>query len=407
MATYPIEPSDTEGITDAVNYLLSGPAGLGQNFEGFSAYLPAYLRPSRRQPWSLPITSTLNPSIYLEIPISNAAPVGGNPSALIILTFTTPQATAPFAYGDRVDVSGVIDDGGGNPPYSYDDTGYTVYECTTTDVTLTFYGSNGAVQDYDWANYISGGQVGRDYMNFTNDTECNGRVTVTGPTTQVFVSAQLNLEWQYTCTTANDYDVVVAITRSRGFPTDIPGSNDYLFADTVLISEKTFTNTATVGTGSHVLEAIFTTVLDGPNLDFGYYWYILTVRFDMPGGIFVDTDSRDFDLSGIIDPISSSFSGIVPTLVTGTGSGLVVDVSLDSGDVSTYNTSTNTTIDIVSGGSGYRVGDTLLILGTDLGGASPANDMILVVNTVSTPYDITIGPATTGLRSLTAQVIKQ
>ena len=282
MATFPIEPSDTEGITDAVNYLLSGPAGLGQNFQGFSAYLPAYLRPSRRQPWSLPIDSTLNPSIYLAIPISDAAPVGGNPSSQIILTFATPQATAPFQYGDRVDISGVVDDGGGNPPYSYDDTGYTVTECTTTTVTLVYYFSDGTFDSYIWANYISGGDVGRDYMNYDNDTECNGRVTVTGPTTQVFVSAQLNLEWEYTCTNANDYAVVVSITRLRGFPTDIAGSNDYLFADTVLISEKTFAKSATVGSGSDVLEAIFTTVLDGPNLDFGYYWYILTVNFVMP-----------------------------------------------------------------------------------------------------------------------------
>ena len=62
MASYPVEISDTEGIVNAVNYLMSGPAGLGQNFQGFSAYLPAYIRPSRlKQPWSLPIDTTLNP----------------------------------------------------------------------------------------------------------------------------------------------------------------------------------------------------------------------------------------------------------------------------------------------------------------------------------------------------------
>lgn len=288
MATFPIESSDDAGIADAVNYLLSGPAGLGQNFEGFSAYAPAYLRPSARQPWSLsytvgdpPTPQPLNPSIYLQIPISDAAPVGANPTPYFILTFATPEATPPFQYGDRLDVSGVIDTGGGNPPYSYDDTGYTVYDCTTTTVTL-FYVSGGVPKAYDWSTYISGGQVGRDYMNYNNSTECNGRVTVTGPTTQVFVTAQLNLEWEYTCTTANDYDVVVSIQRLRGFENLDPGSTDYLFGDDFTVSEKTFPRTATVGTGSDVLEAIFTTVLDGPNLDFGYYWYILTVNFVMP-----------------------------------------------------------------------------------------------------------------------------
>jgi hypothetical protein len=52
-----------------------------------------------------------------------------------------------------------------------------------------------------------------------------------------------------------------------------------LFADFTTISEKTFTKTVSVGSGTDSLEAIFTTVLDGPNLDFGYYWYILGVEF--------------------------------------------------------------------------------------------------------------------------------
>ena len=276
MATFPIESSDDAGITDAVNYLLSGPAGLGQNFQGFSAYLPAYIRPSRRQPWNLDIASTLNPSIYLDIPLSDAAPVGPNPALYIILTFATPQATAPFQYGDRVDVSNIVD-----TTDSYNSSGYTVYSCTTTDVTL-FYLKNGVITAYDYGTYISGGDVGRDYMNYPLDTECNGRVTVTGPTTQVFVSAQMNLEWDYTCTTDNTYNVVVSIQRSRGFQSQTAGSPEYIFADTVTVSEKTFVRTATAGTGSDALEAIFTTVLDGPNLDFGYYWYILNVRFNMP-----------------------------------------------------------------------------------------------------------------------------
>ena len=402
MSSYPVEISDTEGIVNAVNYLMSGPAGLGQNFQGFSAYLPAYIRPSSLLPWSLPIDTTLDPSLYLDIPISDAAPVGSNPSALIILTFVTPFATPPFQDGDKLDIANVVDDGGGDPPYSYNDNGYTVYSCTTTDVTLTFDNTV-----YEWANYISGGTVGRNYLNFANSTDCNARVTVQGPTTQVFVSAQLNLTWEYICATANTYNVKVSIKRLKGFPTQTPGDNEFLFAGEVLVSQKTFAKAATAGTGTETLEAIFTTVLDGPNLDFGFYWYIMDVEFSVPGSMSEETDSRDFDLSGVIDPITSSFTSISPTTVTGTGSGLVVDVQLDSADVSTYNTFTNTTIDVISGGSDYRIGDILKIPGTDLGGASPANDMNLVINFVIEPFDITIGPVITGLRSLTAQVIKQ
>ena len=272
MAQFPIEIDDSQGINEAINYLLSGPAGLGQNFQGFSAYLPAYLRPSTRQPWSLDIASTLNPSLYLDIPINDAAPVGGNPSQFVEFTFATPQATAPFQYGDSLQVTNVVSPA---DPDFYNDN-YTVYSCTTTSVTVV------TSQAYTWPAYASGGDVGRDFMNYRQDTDCNARVTVAGPTDQVVVSAQLNMSWQYDCVSGNDYDVVVSITRLRGFPDTTPGSNDYLFKDTVVVSEKTFARTVAAGTGTQELEAIFTTVLDGPNLDFGYYWYILTVEFVMP-----------------------------------------------------------------------------------------------------------------------------
>lgn len=280
MAQFPIEIDDSQGINEAINYLLSGPAGLGQNFEGFSAYLPAYIRPSSRQPWSLPIEvgdppapQPLNPSVYLAIPINNIT-VPTNPGRQIVLTFTTPETTAPFEYGDRLQVAGVV--AAGVDPDFFNG-GYTVFSCTTTDVTLFTSGI------FTWPAYVSGGTVGRDYLDGTPmDTECNARVTVSGPTDQVFVSAQLDLSWEYDCVNDTDYAVVVAITRLRGFPTDTPGDNDYLFADTVLVSEKSFAQSVTTGTGTQSLEAVFTTVLDGPNLNFGYYWYILTVEFVMP-----------------------------------------------------------------------------------------------------------------------------
>ena len=273
MSQFPIEIGDQAGTNEAVNYLLSGPAGLGQNFEGFSAYLPAYLRPSTRQPWDLDIASTLNPSIYLSIPINNIT-VPTNPGREIVLTFTTPQATAPFQYGDRLQVENVVA-GGGDPDFF--NGGYTVYSSTTTQVTLFTSGT------FTWPAYVSGGTVGRNYLDGTQmDTDCNARVTVAGPTDQVFISAQLNLSYEYDCTTNTNYDVKIRITRLRGFPDTTPGSNDYLFKDTVIVSERTYSKSVTTGTGTQELEAIFTTVLDGPNLDFGYYWYILTVEFVMP-----------------------------------------------------------------------------------------------------------------------------
>jgi hypothetical protein len=273
MAKFPVEISDQEGIVDAVNYLMSGPGGLGQNFDGYSTYEPAYLRPSIRRPWSLPVEvgdpptpQPLNPSVYLNIPISNAVPAA-DPTKFVTFTFATPQATPPFQYGDRMLVEEI------DPAY-YNDT-YTVYSCTTTEVTTV------TNDEFSYPAYISGGWVGRDRLNKFITTDCYGTVTVAGGTDRVFVSAQLNVDWEYV-TDGTDYDVVVRIIRERGFQSETPGSTDYLFAGTVLISEKTFPFTTAAGSGTDSLEAIFTTVLDGPNLDFAYYRYYLNIQFNSP-----------------------------------------------------------------------------------------------------------------------------
>jgi hypothetical protein len=188
----------------------------------------------------------------------------------------------------------------------------------------------------------------------------------------------------------------------------------------VLVSEKSFAKSVTAGTGTQNLESVFTTVLDGPDLDFGYYWYILTVKFVVPGGITVAVNSQKFTLGGTTAALGSTttYSGISPTTTTGNGTGLVVDVVLQANaggeDYEYYvppdppdPATGNTTIDIVTSGTGYLVGDIITIPGTSLGGATPANDMELVIDSVGPPFDTTIGRATTRLRSLTAQVIKQ
>ena len=277
MAKFPVEYTDDEGVVDAVNYLLSGPSGLGQNFEGYSAYLPAYLRPASRQPWSLPIDSTLDPSVYLIIPINNITIVGSNPATLFTMTFTTPLINAPFQFGDRIDISDVVETGGDT---SYNDTGYTVFSCTNTEVVVGYY-SGGIWNSYNYPTYISGGNIGRDFLNYIIDTDCNAHVTVSGATQQVFVSAQINLEWEYNCTDTTTYNAKVRIGRLSGFPSATPGSNEYLFQDEVLITEKNNYFIVNPGSSTQRLEAIFTTVLDGPNLNFGYYWYILEVYFEV------------------------------------------------------------------------------------------------------------------------------
>jgi hypothetical protein len=394
MAQYPIEVDDSQAINEAVNYLLSGPAGLGQNFQGFSAYLPAYIRPSTRQPFMLPIDTTLVPTWAFAWTITNITLVGSNPTQFIQIDFTPSTALTdpPFEYGDRVFVTGV------NPSF-YNDR-YRVLSCTTSSM-IVF-----PTKDYTWLPYVSGGTVGRDWYDVATSTDCNARVTVLGPTDQVFVTAQLIADIEYTASMASNFEILVQINRLTGFPTNVAGDNDYVFSNSSTVTERRFAySVSTDGTISD-LETVFTTALDGPNLDFGYYWYILDVTFVKTGLQLLSGAVGGVSFSGDAITTTTTYSGLSPTTVTGAGTSAVVDVDIDTDSDQPYSDA-NTTITIVSGGSGYNIGDELLIPGNSLGGATPANDMTLIVTSVDDPGDALPGNVVAKLRSLTAQSIKQ
>jgi len=53
MAKFPVDLSDREGIVEGLNYVLSGPSGLGQNFSGFGAFEPATITGNYRSPYTI------------------------------------------------------------------------------------------------------------------------------------------------------------------------------------------------------------------------------------------------------------------------------------------------------------------------------------------------------------------
>ena len=265
MSQFPVE--DSAGILEGVNYLLSGPAGLGQNFEGFADYVPVFVRPTGRQPFVLPIDTTLDPSFYLDIPINNVVAVD---SEIIEVTFTTPFATAPFQFGDRIRLENVVD----TPTITSDtvfDGSYTVFSCTATEVQLYDPGNS-----YDWPTYVSGGNLLRDFTNTLVSTDCNARVTIFGPTDRVFISNQLQCNFTYDYTSGGAFDVVLQINRYRGVIDDRTAQQDFRFLLDGLVSEQTFPYTAN-STKTGTFNSIFTTAIDSPS--FGYYWYICEITF--------------------------------------------------------------------------------------------------------------------------------
>jgi hypothetical protein len=229
MSQFPID--NNSDIVESVNYLLSGPTSIGQNFEGMSAvgvnvtvsggfggttqtYLtgmpilgPAYvLRPPEEQPGTVDNTDELFGIIYNDVyPIWNTVTgglsvVGITPITAtgrkIYLTVDTTFAGVsfsskwPFVLGQQVVLSGIT-------PSSYNGT-YTVLEPTGfTDPDITVMLISDTAQT--WPAYTSGGTL-KINDNFSGSSPTTQRfftgnqaiVTVTGPTDRVFISSQMN-----------------------------------------------------------------------------------------------------------------------------------------------------------------------------------------------------------------------
>lgn len=241
MSQYPVDSN--EGVLEAVNYLLSGPTGLGQNFEGVSAvgydadtsadlfFIPVqtwftglpYFGPiSFRNSEDSPGTQDdpadpLDPEVYYPIwntlpgglaitAITAVTPTGRDITVTVTLGTLNNESAAPWTNGQVVVLSGIT-------PSTYDGT-YTVVDFDpsgatypTTDVILRSDTSQ------TWAAYTSGGVLSiNDFTNTIDQRFPTGNqavVTVTGPTDRVFVSSQASALSVYTYT---KFDAIASYT---------------------------------------------------------------------------------------------------------------------------------------------------------------------------------------------------
>jgi len=274
MSQFPIVSQ--EGVLEAVNYLASGPSGLGQNFQGFSAYEPAYLTGTTRAPYSVVTTSTTNPPNWYVAPIAISAVeplnVQNGKTPNLMWTFATPQAVPPFNVGQTV-----RGDSAWDPSFYQGNNGFVV-SCSTTTVITQLPVS------YAWPPVTTLGSLFVSNDGIEVSTDANARVTVQGPTELVFISSQVALESGYDCTTTSTFDISVQINRyTAEIDNTRQGAVDYIFGSVKTISQQTQTFTVEAGAGSvNTGAVIFTTVLDQPS--FGYYWYICEVLWTATDG---------------------------------------------------------------------------------------------------------------------------
>lgn len=101
------------------------------------------------------------------------------------------------------------------------------------------------------------------------------------------------------------------------------------------------------------------------------------------GGV---TKIKNITGTGVSVASTAIWRGRVPVNITGSGIKLVARVTRYTAGTS-YSNATHTKIEITRSGSGYAVNSQLKILGTDLGGASPANDLTFQIDSVNNvPY---------------------
>jgi hypothetical protein len=276
MAQFPI--TDNRSIIDGLNYVLSGPGSLGQDFAGVSSYTSAYLTGNYRSPFS---STTAVPLYVAPINLSNAQQLD---SRTIKYTFAVAQSTPPFQLGNGLTVKSVT-------PSTYNSSslsaaGYSinqigVVECTTTyvivrtvDTITTTLGS-----------YVSGGTVGYTSTDTNNNsTDLDVLVGVTSDQDSVFVSGQLDQIISYTTSTSQDLTVYVDINRYRAFSNNELVNPVLIYEFDETIVEKTYTTTGLTGTGTlPLIETIFANIIDQPGI--GQYRYILEVYFETSGAL--------------------------------------------------------------------------------------------------------------------------
>lgn len=344
MSKFPVEQQDTQGIVEAINFVLAGPQAQGPVFGGFQSSTATYLTGNFR------------------LPFTNTDPVIGNlyiaPIALSTAewlndftwkyTFASAQPNPPFAIGNNIDVIGVT-------PNDFD--GYFgkigVVECSTTYVIARspsaypnpgVIGTGGTVE-YN-AAYPQGG-------NQVLSTDANDKIVVNYNSSEIIVNAQLNNKITFASSGETQMTYTVQIDRYRAFRNNDAANPDFFFEFDATIAQRSYVE---------LLPDTLTAALT------------LTVAGVKPTAVFPLTAVAPV----LTYPYSYSF---VNPPSSGSGSNIEFTITILA-DANPVYDATNTIIEITDGGQLYTVGDTIVIDGAAIGGVSVVNDMTLTVATV-------------------------
>jgi len=348
MANYPVNGGDDQSLLDAVNYAISGPSGIGQQLVGFSSSEPARITGNFRIPYT-------NPSNFLPTAAElYVAPIALSTSEWLDdytwkFTFASTQPYPPFALGNGVTISGVT-------PSDYNDTfsRIGVVKVTTDYVILR------AANPFPNPGVVGTGGTASLWVTSgygaVMSTDANAIVEIDAGNNLVSITAQLDISpFDYAVANTNfpstvpQMNVYVELNRYRAFNSGTAANPQYFYEFDATISKQLIYNDS------------LTAYTEG-----------IPLTYTIVSGI------SDASASGIytnVDAVSTSGSG--------TNAVITLDITAPG-----TNYSTGSTILSAGGGGNYAVGDTVTFSGSQLGGTTPANDLVLQVATIDSTGDI-------------------
>ena len=227
-----------------------------------------------------------------------------------------------------------------------------------------FRGTNTDVND-SLSGYSINTETGQLYYNLpivtayeqNYITDMFGTVSVYSGQDRVAISGAIELDWDYKAYTPSTIQLTVAINRYVAQPTFDPSYNAYLYFFDSQVAVQQFD-------------------------------YIVDTS---SGGI--SSVSVAGTKANLVAPAGGSLYPAVDTVLTGltaqspgVGTGANIGVQLAYGAATTYDLTTNTKLTINAAGENWVLGDTILVPGTSLGGATPTNDMTMTVDGVVDNY---------------------
>ena len=344
---FPLQGNNDTAVVDGLNYVLSGPGGLGQDFNGYQQWTPGYLTGNFRIPYTqlsvnISCLGVNGDTFVSAVPtatgvragmtVSGYGIAGGttvnsigsttdsgirvNLSAAITadidndLTFTPNPLPKLYVQPIALSLSEWIDpytwkftfaSPQASPPFALGndirvygvnaafDGHYSpigVVACTTTYVIAK------TTVGYPFAAPAAGGNVWFYSTTTVPDvhavsTDCNSKIVVNGGNDRVFISAQLNNIISYTATTSSNLNYAVAINRYIGSPNNDPANPGFTFDLDKLITKRVYSYSGLTGTGTLngglPIETVFSNFPD-VNIKPAYYWYIMDVSFQVTNG---------------------------------------------------------------------------------------------------------------------------